>query len=129
MKGGEVLEEKELLERLDFIEFRQQLLFENNSYARHLFEHEVTREQSDSIYDLMDEYRKRIDNGEEVHHGSFEQSIYEIVPHKFGNYHFAESIAQVNHKRASYEEVFEHLYGDMPKFQSYMKKHKEGNTF
>ncbi|MRG86993.1 DUF1878 domain-containing protein [Salinibacillus xinjiangensis] len=119
------MEDKELLERLNFIEFRQRLLFENNSYSRLLFDHNITEKQSNRIYDLLDEYRNRIDNGEDVHHGSFEQSIYEIAPHKQGDYHFAEDVAQINHERGSYEEVFEQLYGDMPKFQNYMSNHKK----
>ncbi|MCM3110669.1 DUF1878 domain-containing protein [Lederbergia lenta] len=117
------MEEQELLDRLDFIEFRQRLLFENNSYARLLFDHEITREQSDRIYDLLDDFRNSIDNGEDVHHGSFEQRIYEIAPHTSGDYHFAESVAKINHERGSYEEVFEHLYGDAPKFQNYINNH------
>jgi len=119
------VDEKELLERLDFIEFRQRLLFENNSYTRLLFDHEITREQNDRIYDLLDEYRNRIENGEKISHNSFEQRIYEIAPHKKGDYHFAEDVAQVNHERGSYEEIFEHLYGEMPKFQTYMNKNND----
>lgn len=116
---------KDLEERLDFIEFRQRLLFENNSYTRLIFEHQITKEQMDEIYDLLDEYRTQIDNGNEVYHNSFEQRIYEIAPHKRGDYHFAEDVARLNHERGSYEEVFEHLYGDLPKFQSYMNKKKD----
>lgn len=111
-------------ERLDFLEYRQELLFENTEYARLLFEYRVTREQHDAIMDIFDDYRKMIDDGENVHHGSYEQRIYEAVPQHRGNYHFAEFLAQDNHKRGSWEEVFETLYGDTPKFQSYLEKHR-----
>lgn len=107
-------------ERLNFIEYRQQLLFENTGYSRLLFEYEITREQHTAIMDVFDEYRNKIDNNEEVHHGSFEQKIYEVVPQHNGNYHFVEFLAQENHKRGSWEEVFEALYADMPKYQTYM---------
>jgi hypothetical protein len=107
-------------ERLDFLEFRQQLLFENTEYSRMLFEYEVTREQLDAIMDIFDEYRTAIEAGEEVYSGSYEQRIYEAVPHQRGNYHFAEGLAQENHRRGSWEEVFVTLYGEAPKFQGYL---------
>lgn len=107
-------------ERIDFLEFRQDLLFDGSDYSRLLFEYRVTRDQSNTIMDLMDEYREQIESGNSVHHGSFEQRIYEIVPQHSGNYHFVESIAQENHRRGSWEEVFETLYGGMPKFQHYL---------
>lgn len=114
----------ELEQRLDFIEFRQQLLFDNDDYSRLLFEFNVTREQRDAIYDLFDRIREQLDNGETVHHGGYEQSIYEIVPHHEHNYHFAESIAQTLHGQDRYTEAFEALYGHMPKFQQYLLNHR-----
>lgn len=51
--------DKELLERLDFIEFRQELLFENTDWSRLLFESKVTKEQQDNIFDLFDALRKK----------------------------------------------------------------------
>jgi len=107
-------------ERLDFIEFRQQLLFENTSYSRLLFEYGITKEQNTAIMDIFDEYRHKIETNEEVHHGSFEQRIYNVVPQHSGNYHFAEALAQENHARGSWEEVFVTLYGNMQKFESYL---------
>lgn len=107
-----------LEQRLDFIEFRQQLLFENTDYSRLLFEYNVTQEQLEAIKDIFNDYRQRIDAGENVGISStYEQRVYEAVPQHYGNYHFAEFLAQVNHKQGSWEEVFETLYGDSPKFQ------------
>jgi hypothetical protein len=114
----------ELEQRLDLIEFRQQLLFDNDSYSRLLFEYNVTREQSNAIYGLFDTYREQIDNGESVHHGSYEHAIYDIVPQHRHNYHFAESIAQTLHEQNRYEEVFEAVYGDSVKFQHYLTNHR-----
>ncbi|WHY88720.1 DUF1878 domain-containing protein [Neobacillus novalis] len=108
-------------ERLDFLEFRQELLFEDSGLSRLLFEYKVTREQYNAIMDIFDAYRNKIEAGENVHHGLFEQRIYQVVPQHDGNYHFAEFLAQENHRRGSWEEVFETLYGDMPKYQGHMK--------
>lgn len=113
---------KDVYEKLDFLEFRQELLFEDTEFNRLLFEYRVTRKQTTQIYDLMDKYREMISDNEDVYHGTFEQEIYSIVPDHDGNYHFAEFIAQDLHKAGRWEEVFEKLYGDMLKFQSYLKK-------
>jgi len=107
-------------ERLDFIEFRQQLLFENNDVSRLLFEYNVTKQQYNAVMDIFDEYRNKIEAGESVSHGAYEQKIYEVVPQHNGNYHFAEFLAQTLHEDGRWTEVFEALYGDMPKFQSYL---------
>lgn len=113
--------EMTLEERLDFIEFRQELVFYNTPYDRLLFEHDVTREQREAIADIFDDYRKKIDAGEDVGiSSSYEQKIYKAVPHKYGDYHFAEDLAHVNHERGSWQEVFETLYGNSPKFAHYL---------
>ncbi|WP_202708809.1 DUF1878 domain-containing protein [Sporosalibacterium faouarense] len=109
-------------DRLSLIEFRQELLFNNTGVDRLLFEYNVTKPQYRSIMDVMDEYRRKIDNNESVHHGGFEQEIYNIVPQHHGDYHFVEGLAQEFHGQGRWEEVFVVLYGDMPKFQSYLNK-------
>lgn len=128
-EGGEIhmtTANMTLEERLDFIEFRQELLFYNGPYDRLLFDHDVTREQRETIADIFDDYRKKIDAGEDVGiSATYEQKIYEAVPHKHGNYHFAEDLAHLNHQRGSWEEVFEALYGDSPKFQNYLNNRNE----
>ncbi|MFY0762138.1 DUF1878 domain-containing protein [Metabacillus dongyingensis] len=111
-------------ERLDFLEYRQQLLFENTDYSRLLFEYKVTREQNKEIMDIFDEYLNKIEEGENVTHHSFEQRIYNVVPQQNGNYHFVESLAQDNHKSGSWERVFEVLYGSMKKYESYMSSQR-----
>ena len=104
-------------ERLDFLEYRQQLLFENTDYSRLLFEYEVTKEQNQAIGDVFDEYSEKIRNGESVSSGVFEQRIYEVVPHQSGNYHFVEFLAQTTFEEDRWTKVFEGLYGDSPKFR------------
>ncbi|MBT2637015.1 DUF1878 domain-containing protein [Bacillus sp. ISL-39] len=116
--------DQELLERLDFIEFRQQLLFDNDDFSRLLFEHEVTRQQYGRILDFFDNLREQLDNGEEISSVNYESTIYRIVIHREHNYHFAEDIAQTLHEAGRYEEVFEALYGHAPKFQTYLQKRR-----
>ncbi|UZJ78755.1 DUF1878 domain-containing protein [Fictibacillus sp. KU28468] len=115
--------EKELEQRLDFIEFRQRLLFTNSEVDRVLFDHDVTREQYSRILDLFDTLRSSCDIGEKISSVHYESEIYKIVPHRNHNYHFAEEVAQSLHEEGRYEEVFEALYGHAPKFQSYLDKH------
>lgn len=46
------------MERLEFIEFRQQLLFDNDDVSRSIFEYGLTREQYKRIMDLTQDYRE-----------------------------------------------------------------------
>ncbi len=105
-------------ERLDYIEFRQQLLFDNDDVSRLLFECEITRDEYTKIMDLMGEFRKKIENKESVNHAEFEEKIYSIAPSKFGDYHFCEYIAKAFMEDRRWEEVFFALYGDMPKYKN-----------
>ncbi|EOP46640.1 DUF1878 family protein [Bacillus cereus] len=116
------MENMELEDRLALIEFRQQLLFENTEFSRFLFETKVTKEQLDRIFDLMDALSEEIREEKLITHSSYEQQIYEIVPAKRGNYHFAESISRILHEGRRWPEVFEHVYGSMEKFKSYLNK-------
>ena len=116
------MENHELLERLDLIEFKQQLLFDDTSFDRFLFETNVTREQYKNILDLFDSLIHSLDGGETLISASYEASIYEIVPQCERDYHFAEFIAQTLHENGRYEEVFVALYGKVQKFQSYLNK-------
>lgn len=108
-------------ERLDFIEFRQELLFSNTEVDRLLFEYKITHDQYREIMDLMDEYRVAIESGEKVFHTSFEQSVYGIVKHLEGNYHFCKYLTRAFMNEGRWEEVFINLYGDMPKYKGLEK--------
>ena len=110
-------------DRLNFIEFRQQLLFDNDDLSRLLFEYQITESEYDSIMDLMDSYRERLSKGEKIYSGEYEQSIYKIVPSRYGDYHFCEYLAQKFYDDRRWEEVFPALYGDSPKY-SYLKDKK-----
>ena len=108
-------------ERLDYIEFRQRLLFDNDSVSRLLFEYELTHSEYTDIMDLMDKYREMIDRKESVYSGTFEDEIYNIVPSHNGDYHFCEYITKAFMDNGRWEEVFPALYGDNPKY-SYLFK-------
>ena len=82
-------------ERLDFIEFRQELNFNNSDLDRIIFEHGFTRHEYIGVMDLMDKYRGKISINEEVNNHTFEMEMYEIVDSKHdGNYHMCEAIAK-----------------------------------
>ena len=112
---------REIMERLDFIEFRQELMFGNTDLDRSIFEYKITRDQYRAIMDLMDEYRNLIDNGVKSSHNAFEQRMYEILPEHDGDYHMCEEITKNFMLDGRWEEVFLTLYGDMPKY-SYLKR-------
>ena len=65
----------EIIKRLDYIEFRQELLFSNSDLDRSIFEYGLTREQYQAIMDVMDEYRDLIANGKNYSHNSFENKL------------------------------------------------------
>lgn len=110
-----------LEDELHFVEFRQELLFNNTGIDRLLFEYEITQEEYRKIMDLMDSMRNQLDKGEKISHGTFEREMYEIVPSRDGDYHMCEYIAREFMDAGRWEEVFPALYGDMPKY-SFLKK-------
>lgn len=118
------MSDQKILERLDFIEFRQQLLFTDKPFDRLIFEYNVTRPQLDSIYSLFDSLRDKIESGEGLGKVNYEAEIYRLVPQCKDNFHFAEELARTLHEDYSYEEVFEALYDHAIKFKSYLENRK-----
>lgn len=108
-------------ERLNYIEFRQQLLFNNSNVDRVLFEYEITENEYKKIMDLMDEFRTKIDGGEKPSHGEFETKIYKLVPSRNADYHFCEYLARAFMEDNRWEEVFPVIYGELPQY-SYLRK-------
>ena len=111
---------QQILERIDKIEFRQELLFYESEINRSLFEYGITRKQYEQIMDLMDQYRKRIWNKEECNSSEFEMDLYGILPDHDGNYHMCEEFAKAFYDDGRWQEVFIKLYGDNPKY-AYVK--------
>lgn len=99
-----------LEDRVELLEFQLGLLFNNTSIDRFVYESKITREQYISIMDLMDSIRKKLEDGQAVHHAEFESEIYEIAPEKNGDYHFCRSIAELFAENGRWEEVFRALY-------------------
>lgn len=116
---------EELEERISMLEFRQQLLFDNDDVSRILFEYKITSQQYRSIMDIMDKYREKIDKRIGVNHHEFEEELYEIVPQRRGDYHFCEFLARAFMDTGRWAEVFPALYGDMPKYQHLMEGYDE----
>jgi hypothetical protein len=112
---------KELEEKIEFLMFRQDLLFYNSAVDRILYEYGINKKQYNQIMDLMDEYSEKIGNKEKVNHVTFEEEVYRIVPEHNGNYHFVESLTRAFWEDGRWEEVFETLYGKLPKYK-YLKK-------
>lgn len=107
-----------LTEKINFISFRQQLLFDNDEASRILFENEVNEQESRAIMDLMDSYREKLSCGDPVSHSQFESEVYSIVPHLKGDYHFCEMLSKAFHDDGRWEEVFPALYGGLPKYRN-----------
>lgn len=103
-------------ERINQLEFKTELLFSNTAVDRFVFESDITREEYRAIMDLMDLFRAKLDDGQNVSNCEFESAIYEIVPSKYGDYHFCEIIARLFAEEGRWEEVFPALYGHMPKY-------------
>lgn len=117
-------ENKIMSEKIDFLEFRLELLAEGSSVSGLLFECNVTRSQYLKIMDLMDEQRAKIDKGEEVNNTDFETCIEEITGNR--DYHFAELVAKAFMEDGRWDEVFPALYGDMPKYKYYLESRRKG---
>lgn len=123
------MEDREAIERLEKqvielkttikeLEFRQDLIFHDSPVNRILYEYKVTKKQYDKVMDLMDQYRKKIENKEKVSHGAFEQKIYDLIPQQSGDYHFVEFLTGAFKEENRWEEVFLILYSDMPKYKN-----------
>lgn len=113
---------EELEKRIELLEFRQQLLYDNDEVSRLLFEYGITQEQYRKIMDLMEEYRGQIDDGHEVSHAAFEEAMYKIVTSHVSDYHMCEYIARAFMETGRWDEVFPSLYGQTAKYQYMMEK-------
>lgn len=104
-------------ERLDFIEFRMDMLRENTEFSKFIYDSKITRNQLKELYKIMDELRKKIDNSEEVDSTDYECKVLQIVDNRKLDYHFCELFARLLWEEERYEEVFPALYKNSIKFQ------------
>lgn len=104
-------------ETLELLMFRQDLIFSNTPIDRIIFEYNINKNQYNLIMDLMDKYREKIQNAEDVNRIQFEGEMYEIVSQHRGNYHFVETLTRAFWESNRWEEVFETLYRSLPKYK------------
>lgn len=115
-----IIEQNEKLsKRIDFLEFRVELLAENSNVSSLLFECKITKDQYNQIMDLMDSLRKKLDNKQEVSNIDYENEVSKITGNQ--DYHFAELLAMAFMEDGRWEEVFPALYGELPKYKHYLE--------
>lgn len=107
---------EEIMERLDDLEFRQDLLLEDTKMSRFVLEHRFAKKEYESLMDLMEEYRNKIDRKERCSNTTFEQDVYTIVPSHDGDYHMCEDMARILHEEGRWTDVFTVLYANKPKY-------------
>jgi len=105
---------KALEDKVKFLEERIEMLIEIADSEKRPFtylalEYGLTKEQIERIYDLMDEVSKAIREGKTFHHSEFEDRIYQIVPQRKGDYHFAEEIVSTLNQEGRWQEVYQHM--------------------
>ena len=108
-------------ERLDFIEFRMDLLREGTEFCNLIYDHNITRNQLNEIYKVLDDIQDKIDNGEDVSSSEYESTILNIVDRRKVDYHFCESLLRILWEERRYEDVFPALYTDSNKFSHLFK--------
>lgn len=120
-------ENESLKERIDLLEFRFELLFDNSESCRYFIERNFTRQQYNAVMDLMDLLREKIDRKEEVSSIAYESEINRIKSDC--DYHDAEIIAKLFMEEGRWEEVFPALYGSSMKYKSYLERRKKGGNY
>lgn len=113
---------KDFEERLDFIEFRQDLLFSGTNLDRLIYELKITRNQYEEIIKLMEGYREKIDNNEPCSSATFETEIARILPEQGRDYHVSELLTKEFMEEGRWEEVFFELYGKLPKYSNITRR-------
>ena len=108
-------------ERLDFIEFRMDLLREGTELTKFIYDCNVTKIQLDELYDILDDIQGKIDNGLDVSSSEYESRVLDVVNHRELDYHFCESFVRLLWEDSRYEDVFPALYKDSNKFSHLFK--------
>jgi hypothetical protein len=108
---------KDLKKRIERLEYRVRLLaqiadFEGHPFTCMVLESGLTEAQVKAIFDLMDETLQTIGNRKPMSHHKFEERIYEIVPSRRRDYHFAEDIVSTLNDEGRWAEVYRHMKRD-----------------
>lgn len=120
-------ENESLKDRIELLEFKFELLFDNSESCRYFIERNFSREQYNQVMDLMDLLREKIDRKEEVSSIAYESEINKIKSDC--DYHDAEIIAKLFMEEGRWEEVFPALYGSSMKYKSYLERRKKGGNY
>ena len=94
----------DLFQKLDFIEFRQELLFRNTDLDRLIFENKFTRLQYEEIVQLMDMFN----NKEDITKDEFENTILTVL--RTDNKDLPMKIAYSFLKQNKYIKIISNLY-------------------
>ena len=109
-----------LKEKIEFLEFRMELVASKTHVSQLLYENNVNFDQYKMIMDVMDEARKALAKNKEYNHAIFETQFKSIFPEENDNrseYHFIENITRAFMEDGRWTEVFPALYGEMPKYK------------
>ena len=120
---------EELKEKIDFLEFRIELVASKTHVNQVLYDYEVNRKQYNEIMDLMDNVQEKLNNNKKYDSSMFENDLKKIfcdTSDPKHDYHFAEEIAQAFMKDERWEKVFPKLYGNHKKYQYYIESLRNG---
>lgn len=107
---------EELEKRVKHLEERDSYLaeiadFDNHPFLYTVLESNLTKDQVEEIYNLMDRVEASLKT-KPMGHYEFEQELYRIVPRMNGNFSFAKSIVMTLHDEGQWEAVYQHLKKD-----------------
>ncbi len=99
-------------ERLDYIEYRQHLLFANTAFSRCLFEHRITYREYVQVANLITKLRDKIEEGNKVNKHEYERMIYDLVPFFDDDHHFCEDLAKVYFSDQDDFDLYQEIYSE-----------------
>ena len=113
-EGELLMSSKKLEKRVEELEHKIEDLLrlvdmEKAPFSYLVLESNLTGNQVDGIYDLMDDFRNYIRAGHKIKHSDFEEELYKIVPSKQGDYHFAQDVVGSLNDEGRYTDVYEAL--------------------
>lgn len=112
---GELLMAPKILEkRVEELEHKIEDLLrlvdmEKAPFSYLVLESNLTINQVDGIYNLMDDFRNYIRAGHKIKHPDFEEELYKIVASKKGDYHFAQDVVSSLNSEGRYTDLYKAL--------------------
>ena len=108
-------------ERMDYLEFRMDLLRDGSELCKFIYDSRINREQLNGLYNIMDYCREKIGKNEEISSADYETKVLELVDNKSLDYHFCETFARLLWEEKRYEEDLPFLYKNSQKFYNLFK--------